>query len=408
MDFRWTRFALFAGLCTALSLVWLQARTFPQLVLGGGFEAVLIVTNTSSEAGWTGEVRLLQENERLWTTAWLLDGVPQADGIFQVNLAAGGSRRFRLTSDLNLPRIGYLRVLAQGASSAQDLALSYFFNLRQGGELTDSTGVTDPPQTKWMRIPVEQNFPRQRTGIALAAFQSTADFDIVMRLFNSGGNQVGVEAFDYGGHLARFVDEIFDNVPDDFVGSVQIESDEGLFVTALRQELVEGGSQLTAVPPRPLAELQSAAFALGETIPEDFTCDSPSIFTPALFWSPAPPVAPQESVSYVMILDDADAGFFPLWVVYDIPAFTRHIPELNEIEQTDGFLPLGGVHGLNGFGSLGYAPPCPILGDPHRLFFRLYAIQGFLNFQPGATAAQIEAAIQGRILAAAQTMALDQ
>src|SRR3954468_18160936 len=73
--------------------------------------------------------------------------------------------------------------------------------------------------------------------------------------------------------------------------------------------------------------LTSAAFTNDSNIPTKFTCDAgmqnPS---PPLSWKDAPP----NTKSFVLIVHDPDApmaGGFTHWVLFDIPASTKELPE---------------------------------------------------------------------------------
>jgi Raf kinase inhibitor-like YbhB/YbcL family protein len=48
---------------------------------------------------------------------------------------------------------------------------------------------------------------------------------------------------------------------------------------------------------------------------------------------------------------------------------------------------------------MAYAGPCPPPGNPHRYFFRLYALDLSLNLPPGATKEELERAMDQHILA---------
>jgi Raf kinase inhibitor-like YbhB/YbcL family protein len=75
---------------------------------------------------------------------------------------------------------------------------------------------------------------------------------------------------------------------------------------------------------------------------------------------------------------------------------------LSEGIATEASLPNGTAQGTNDFGQAGYGGPKPPPGKPHRYVFRLYALDRPLDIQPGATRAQLLAAMKGHILGEAQ------
>ncbi|WP_414546242.1 YbhB/YbcL family Raf kinase inhibitor-like protein [Nostoc sp. CCY0012] len=144
-------------------------------------------------------------------------------------------------------------------------------------------------------------------------------------------------------------------------------------------------------------ELQSLAFFVGSTIPFKYTCDDTNISPPLSWDSP-----PEGTVSFVLLMEDPDAPkqTFTHWVVYDLPANLRHLPE--GITQ-ESHLPGGGVQGVNDFGQLGFGGPCPPSGT-HRYFFKLYALDQLLGLPPGARKAEVLAAMKGHVLEAVELM----
>ena len=143
--------------------------------------------------------------------------------------------------------------------------------------------------------------------------------------------------------------------------------------------------------------LTSAAFQEGQAIPAKYTCDGQDV-SPALAWSGAP----VDTKSLALISDDPDApmGTWVHWVVYNLPASTRQLPESF---PKDKELKDGTRQGTTDFGRIGYGGPCPPSGT-HRYFFKLYALDVVLSLSPGATKAAVESAIQGHILAQIQLM----
>jgi Raf kinase inhibitor-like YbhB/YbcL family protein len=142
--------------------------------------------------------------------------------------------------------------------------------------------------------------------------------------------------------------------------------------------------------------IESPAFATGAAIPRKHTCDGANV-SPALVWLD-PPFGTE---SFALICDDPDApmGTWVHWVIYGLPAKLSGLPEGLPPSPT---LPDGTRQGLNDFKKTGYGGPCPPLGKAHRYFFRLYALNDPLNLAPGASKAQLQGAIAGRVLGTAE------
>lgn len=159
-------------------------------------------------------------------------------------------------------------------------------------------------------------------------------------------------------------------------------------------------AQCTAQPPAARSEfkLTTSAFAPGRTIPARFTCSGENV-SPALSWT-SPPDGTR-SLALIVEDPDAPAGTWVHWVVYDLPAQLRRLPEnLPHAER----LANGGRQGINDFRKTGYGGPCPPRGKPHRYFFLLYALDAPLDLPARATRSQVDAAMRGHILAEARLM----
>jgi Raf kinase inhibitor-like YbhB/YbcL family protein len=148
----------------------------------------------------------------------------------------------------------------------------------------------------------------------------------------------------------------------------------------------------------PKIQLTTTSFTPGGFIPKRFTCDASDV-SPALAWS-APPSGTR---SFAIIEDDPDApsGTFVHWLVYDLPAASRKLPE--GVAGSDA-LPGGGRQGTNDFSRTGYNGPCPPRGTPHRYYIRLYALDVKLNLRPAATRRDLDAAMTGHILVRGELM----
>src|SRR5262249_33927082 len=64
----------------------------------------------------------------------------------------------------------------------------------------------------------------------------------------------------------------------------------------------------------------------------------------------------------------------------------------------------GAIQGRNDFGNIGYDGPCPPQGNPHRYFFRIYALDTKLQLKAEATRREFERAANGHILATGHLM----
>ena len=147
--------------------------------------------------------------------------------------------------------------------------------------------------------------------------------------------------------------------------------------------------------------ITSAAFTDGGNIPSKFTCDAGQTNpSPALAWKDAP----AGTKSFVLIMDDPDApmpGGFTHWVLADIPASTKGLPEGFQVGSV-------GVSANSGFRRPGYGGPCPPSGA-HHYHFKLSALDvDSIGIAQGASRADVEKAMAGHVLATAETVGLYQ
>ena len=126
-------------------------------------------------------------------------------------------------------------------------------------------------------------------------------------------------------------------------------------------------------------ELTSDAFADGQPIPTEYSCDGANK-SPALHWGDPPAGAK----SFALVIDDPDApsGTFRHWGAYDIPASARSIAPGQRV----------GIEVSNDFGKPGYGGPCPPRGHGvHHYHFKLFALDvDRLNLGPGSKVADVE------------------
>ena len=143
--------------------------------------------------------------------------------------------------------------------------------------------------------------------------------------------------------------------------------------------------------------LHAPAFAAGEMIPKEFTCEGKDR-SPELRWS-NPPAGTK---SFVLICDDPDAptGTWTHWVAYDIPAQAAMLAAANSSA------PSTMKEGMQSSDEVGYHGPCPPKGHGmHRYYFHLYAIdRETLGLSNGAERTAVEAAMHGHVVGTAEYM----
>ena len=218
---------------------------YPQLALGGGFEVVLFVSNLNQRR-WTGRGELDGGNWPL-DRPWSMDGQDRTgQSGFAIELAPNQTRKFVLSS--NGPAVSGWLEIKGGALTTTSLSTSFFYNFAAAEELDDSTGVPVARRVTGVRVPVELS-ANLNTGIAVRRAQDPITFILLAE----DGTRLQVTSFNRDGTL--FLDQIFVDVPEDFVGSLELRSSRPFYATALRQEIVPGPQlrfQLTSVSLTPI------------------------------------------------------------------------------------------------------------------------------------------------------------
>lgn len=144
-----------------------------------------------------------------------------------------------------------------------------------------------------------------------------------------------------------------------------------------------GGGDPGAVMP-----LRTSAFKDHGMIPDRYSKDGDDV-PPPLEWSDVP----DGTVELVLLCEDPDApnATFLHWLVAGIDPGTTSISES---------APAGATAWRNDFGDEGYGGPQPPVGDePHRYFFRLYALREPLDLPVGTPLEDVKGALAERKLA---------
>ncbi len=150
----------------------------------------------------------------------------------------------------------------------------------------------------------------------------------------------------------------------------------------------------------PSLTLSSPAFKDHGEVPVDYTGDGRNI-SPPLAWSNVP----AGTREFVLICEDPDApqpGAFIHWLAYGISPLLTAMPA-GISPQPSLEVPIRVDQGTNSEGQFGYSGPLPPVGHGiHRYIFRLYALDRALNLPPGIGVEELQRALRGHILDAAQ------
>ncbi|MCR4368450.1 MAG: YbhB/YbcL family Raf kinase inhibitor-like protein [archaeon] len=130
--------------------------------------------------------------------------------------------------------------------------------------------------------------------------------------------------------------------------------------------------------------LQSPAFVNRGKIPAEFTCDGNNQ-NPQLEIGGIP--AKARTLALIMEDPDAPSGNFVHWVVWDIPPLLK-------IEKNS----IPGTVGKNSDSENNYIGPCPP-GGTHRYYFRVYALDKYLDLDDAYGKTELEKAMKGHVLA---------
>jgi len=224
---------------------------YPQLALGGkskAYECIVVMSNKTN-FDWRGTLQAYRGNHNNWAIDWEVDGLNHENSPSrEVTLPPRGSVKIKLSGGDSV-LTGYLVIDAIEGSSDYDIAPSFFYNFvdNPSGQLLDSVGVPPGPSGDEFILPVESS-PKVNTGLALATAFEDETFLITLSLVDLDGQEVGLETLTYDGQFARFFTEIFDNVPDPFVGRLYVNSEKPIYAVGIRLENSNGGFQLTSIP----------------------------------------------------------------------------------------------------------------------------------------------------------------
>ncbi len=147
------------------------------------------------------------------------------------------------------------------------------------------------------------------------------------------------------------------------------------------EEKITNQNELLSDVPFEDMKLSSSSFNNSEYIPEKYTKYGKGVSPPLSFNN-----CPNNTKSFVLIMDDFDAENFVHWLVWNIPANDTGFYENETIIYPQG---------LNDFNEIGYGgPKPPAKSDVHNYRFILYALNvEEINLKEGSTREELESLI---------------
>lgn len=142
-------------------------------------------------------------------------------------------------------------------------------------------------------------------------------------------------------------------------------------------------------------QLTSPVFENGGVIPRKYGRDFENINPPLEIHE-----VPADTQSFVLFMEDPDlppqapVPVWDHWILFNLSSTLTSIPENWIVE---------GVRGKGTRGELMYGGPRPPDRE-HRYFFRLFALDGQLSLQEGATKEEILEAMEGHVLEKVELM----
>lgn len=148
----------------------------------------------------------------------------------------------------------------------------------------------------------------------------------------------------------------------------------------------------------------SGSFPIGGSIPMQHSGYGKNL-APSLRWT----AGPDGTVSYVVVVEDPDAGEVrPLlhWLAYGIAADVRELPaKTKNVPRVDDD-PLVFSQAVNDHGGIGWTGPHPPVGDPpHHYHFQVFALDYTVQPPPGTTFDVMVKQMAGHVLAKGQIVA---
>lgn len=220
---------------------------FPQIAVGAGYSTQIILVNRSSQPV-AGRIRLVRSDG----SPLLLGGVSE----LSYAIAGDGTYRTELSSPSDV-QVGYAVVTLETGSTIP--SGSAIFQIKRNERVVSEAGVAAQPATTRARIFVDR--ARTETGVALASRGNPAT-SVTFELLDRHGVSLATttQPLPAGGHVARFVFELFAGLPEGFTGLLEISSPVPIIPITLKLTTnSRGDTILTTLPVGDLTRPASTA-----------------------------------------------------------------------------------------------------------------------------------------------------
>ncbi|MFQ5740956.1 MAG: hypothetical protein ACE5JX_18295 [Acidobacteriota bacterium] len=259
----------FASFLFLFCLFWSDAGAqtptlvFPQLANGGGIQSEIILTNPGSLQD-TGTIFLRESDGDPFPL--IIDGKEQSS--IPYSIPPGGL--LRLKSDGSGPaKAGYATVFSDNGLSELVGGITYNLVGFEVSVPSSRLGVD-------FQVFVEKN-ASANSGIALANTGNT-QIAVLLRLLDRNGNLVDSTTLTPAGReqCPRFIDELFDEVPPSFTGSVRATSENAFGLVGIRQKTTGSMAILTASTGTSASQLVFTQLAAGGDIQSEIILLNPA------------------------------------------------------------------------------------------------------------------------------------
>lgn len=210
-----------------------QSAVFPQLALGGGYENLLLVSNTS-QFTWSGTIAAFQGFRQPWAGQIKIAG--RAVTSHHIDIPAFGVVNILLQGDERV-RSGYLEIRATDPERDKDITAKLFCRqLTALGLHISTTEMRGTQAAMEHSIPFEIT-PWSLTGLAFAA-DTERPFPVSITVYGETGWPVDSINITYDGHRAALVTELLPSLLSQvwWRGTLRITSEKPLYVEAVRIE----------------------------------------------------------------------------------------------------------------------------------------------------------------------------